>query len=142
MWIREIFLGFIGLAAGMAVSAAVFAFVITLGVISRFAGKTHTTRYVLVYEHAILFGGIFGLLLSVFSLKIPLGNWLLCPYGLAAGIYTGSLAVALAEILNAFPILFRRIHLKVGQGWILVAMALGKCAGALYFYANHMAKVK
>ena len=56
MWIKEVFLGFIGLTSGLAVSAAVFAFVITVGIVPRFAGKTHTSRYVLVYEHAILLG--------------------------------------------------------------------------------------
>ncbi len=140
MWIKEIFLGFIGLTSGLAVSAAVFAFMITIGIVPRLAGKTHTSKYVLVYEHAILLGGVFGVLVSVFSLKVPLGGILLCAFGLASGIYTGALAVALAEILNAFPILFRRAKLKLGLEWTLVAMALGKLAGALYFYANHMPK--
>lgn len=140
MWIREIFLGLIGLAGGFAVSAAVFAFVITLGVIPRFAGKTHTAGYVLAYENVIFFGGVFGNLVSLFSLPVPLGNVLLWLFGLSAGIYTGCLAVALAEILNAFPIMFRRMKMKVGQDWVLVAMALGKMTGAFYFYWNHMAK--
>ncbi|MCI8894950.1 MAG: stage V sporulation protein AB [Lachnospiraceae bacterium] len=138
MWIKEVFLGFIGLTSGLAVSAAVFAFVITVGIVPRFAGKTHTSRYVLVYEHAILLGGILGVLLSVFSLEIPLGTGFLCLFGLAAGVYTGCLAVALAEILNAFPIMFRRLKLKLGLEWALFAMALGKLVGTLYFYANHM----
>lgn len=138
MLIKQVFLGFIGLTSGLAVSAAVFAFVITIGIVSRLAGKTHTSKYVLIYEHAILLGGIFGVLLSVFSLKVPFGVPLLWIFGLSAGAYTGALAVALAEILNAFPILFRRLKLKMGLEWVLVAMALGKLVGTLYFYANHM----
>ena len=121
MLIKEVFLGFIGLTSGLAVSAAVFAFVITVGIVPRFAGKTHTSRFVLVFEHAIL-----------------LGTGFLCLFGLAAGVYTGCLAVALAEILNAFPIMFRRLKLKLGLEWALFAMALGKLVGTLYFYANHM----
>lgn len=140
MWIREIFLGFIGLASGLAVSAGVFAFVITLGVVPRFAGKTHTTSKILAYENVIFLGGLFGNLMSVFSLRVPLGIPLISIFGLSAGIYTGCLAVALAEILNAFPIMFRRTKMKAGQNWVLVAMALGKLLGSLYFYANHMAK--
>ena len=139
MWIREIFLGLIGLAGGFAVSAAVFAFVITLGVLPRFAGKTHTSGYVLTYENVIFFGGVFGNLISLFPVSLPFGNPLLWAFGLSAGIYTGCLAVALAEILNAFPIMFRRTKMKVGQDWVLVAMAFGKMAGAFYFYWNHMA---
>ena len=140
MWIKEIFLGFVGLAGGFSVSAAVFAFAITLGVIPRFAGKSHTASHVMAYENAIFFGGVFGTLLSVFFIRVPLGTVLLCVFGLAAGIFTGCLSVALAEILNAFPILFRRAKMKAGQDWVLVAMALGKMVGAFYFYIHHMAK--
>ena len=140
MWIREVFLGFVGLASGLAVSAAVFAFVISLGIIPRFAAKSHTNSHILTYENAILLGGIFGNLLSVFGFDLPLGMALIGVFGLSSGIYTGCLAVALAEILNTFPIMFRRMKVKVGQNWVLVAMALGKMAGAFYFYANHMAK--
>ena len=135
MWIKDVFLGFIGLASGFAVAAGVFAFVVTLGVVPRFAGKTHTSGRVFIF-----LGGVFGTLLSIFQLKVPLGRILLGAFGLSAGIYTGCLAVALAEILNTFPIMFRRVHMKVGQGWVLFAMAMGKMAGALYFYAHHMAK--
>lgn len=142
MWIRELFLGFIGLASGFAVAAGVFAFVVTLGVVPRFAGKTHTVKRVLSYETAICLGGIFGTLLSIFHMEIPLSVWLgrlfLGFFGLSAGIYTGCLAVALAEIINTFPIMFRRTRMKVGQEWVLFAMAVGKMAGAFYFYANHM----
>ena len=142
MWIREIFLGFVGLAGGFGVAAGVFAFVVTLGVVPRFAGKTHTVSRVLSYETAIFWGGIFGALLSVFHLKIPLSGWIgrgfLGIFGLSAGIYTGCLAMALAEIVNTFPIMFRRTRMKVGQEWVVVAMALGKMAGAFYFYINRM----
>lgn len=142
MWIREIFLGFIGLASGFGVAAGVFAFVVTLGVVPRFAGKTHTVSRVLSYETAIFWGGIFGALMSIFYMKIPLAGWigqgLLGAFGLSAGIYIGCLAVALAEIINTFPIMFRRTRMKVGQEWVLIAMALGKMAGAFYFYINRM----
>lgn len=140
MWIKEIFLGFIGLTSGFAVSAGVFAFIVTLGVVPRFAGKTHTSNKVMTYENAIFLGGMFGNLMSIFGFSLPLGLILLCVFGLSAGIYTGCLAVALAEILDAFPIMFRRTRMKIGQEWILVAMAFGKAIGAVYFYAFHMSK--
>lgn len=138
MWIREIFLGFIGLAGGLSVSSGIFAFAVTLGIVPRFAGKTHTSNYVLSYENAILLGGILGTLMSIFELRVPLGTVLIMVFGLAVGIYNGCLAVALVEILDAFPIMFRRMKMKEGQSWVLYAMAFGKMAGALYFYAHHM----
>lgn len=140
MWIKEILLCFIGLTSGLAVSAGVFAFAVTIGLVPRFVGKSHTSQYVLIYEHMILLGGIFGTLVSLFALKVPFGTPILIVFGLCAGIYNGCLAVALAEILDAFPIMFRRTGMKVGQNWVIIAMALGKTVGALYYYATHIAK--
>ena len=49
----------------------------------------------------------------------------------------GSVAVALAEILQALPILFRRVKVKEGLPWLMVFMALGKMVGGfLYFFGN------
>ncbi len=79
-----------------------------------------------------------GNLLSLFPIQAPLGIWLIVVFGLSAGIFTGCLAVALAEILNTFPIMFRRFGIKEGLSWLLFFMALGKAVGALYFYAHHM----
>lgn len=140
MWIKELFLGLIGLASGFAVSAGVFAFIISVGVIPRMIGKTRTVKEVLIYETIILFGGTFGNLFSLFHWKLPLGVTLLVLFGVSAGVFTGCLAVALAEILNSFPIMFRRLRIKEGLGWMLFFMAMGKTFGSLYFYMNHMQK--
>lgn len=140
MWIREIFLTLVGLASGFAVSAGVFAFIISVGVIPRMVGKSRTVKDVMIYETIILLGGTFGNLFSLFEWKLPLGNTLLILFGVSAGVFTGCLAVALAEILNSFPIMFRRLRIKEGLGWVLFFMAMGKTVGSLYFYANHMQK--
>ena len=110
MLIEHIFLGFCGLAAGLAVSAGTFAFLIVIGVIPRMIGK---------------------------CIRIPFGPALLCVYGISAGIFVGSIAVALAEILNTFPITFRRMGLKVGLFWVMLAMAAGKVAGSLYYFLGN-----
>ena len=89
----------------------------------------------------VLLGGTFGNVVSLFTPGIPGGIWVIIVFGLSAGIFTGCLAVALAEILNTFPIMFRRFGIKDGLSWIMLFMALGKMAGALYFYANHMQKL-
>ena len=57
-------------------------------------------------------------------------------YGLSAGMFVGCIAVALAEILNTFPILFRRAKLKVGLQWVMWTMAVGKTCGALYYFVR------
>lgn len=140
MWMKEVFLGFIGLASGTAVSAGVFSFIITVGVVPRIIGKSRTANDVILYENAVILGGMLGNIFALFHLPLHLGLWLIILFGLSAGIFVGCLAVALAEILNTFPIMFRRLGVKEGLSFIMLFMALGKMAGALYFYANHMAK--
>ena len=138
MWIKEAVLGAVGLASGLAVAAGLFSFIIFVGIIPRIVGKSRTARDVMAYEDAALLGASLGNLISVFGLEVPLGTPLIAVYGISAGIFTGCLAVALAEILNAFPILFRRFRIKEGLSWALFFMALGKALGSLYFYFNHM----
>lgn len=140
MWIKEFFLAFVGLAGGFAVAAGVFAFIISVGVIPRMIGKTRTAAEVLIYENAVLLGGTFGNLFCLFQWKILWGTPFLLIFGISAGVFTGCLAVALAEIINSLPIMFRRFKIKEGLGWMLFFMAMGKTFGSLYFYANHMQK--
>lgn len=142
MWIRHLFLGFIGLASGIAVAAGTFAFIIVIGVVPRMIAKCNRAADTLLFENMIILGGIFGSIVSVFTgMPIPLGRWLLYLYGLSAGIFVGCIAVALAEILNTFPILFRRLQVKQGLSWIMLFMALGKSAGAFYYFWHHMAAI-
>lgn len=140
MWIRHLFLGFIGLAAGGAVAAGTFAFIIVIGVVPRMIAKCNLAKHTVLFENMIVFGGIVGNLISVFTgLPLPLGRGLLMLFGLSAGIFVGCIAVALAEILNTFPILFRRFWIKEGLPWIMLFMALGKSVGSMYYFLMHMA---
>ena len=120
MWIRQVFLGFLGLASGSAIAAGVFSFIISIGVVPRIIGKSRTAADIIVYENAVVLGGAAGNIISLFHVQIPLGIWAVILFGLSAGIFTGCLAVALAEILNTFPIMFRRFGIKEGLSWINV----------------------
>lgn len=140
MWIRHLFLGFIGLAAGSAVAAGTFAFIIVIGVVPRMIAKCSLAKHTVLFENMIVLGGIVGNLVSVFTgIPIPVGHWILVLFGFCAGIFVGCIAVALAEILNTFPILFRRFQIKEGLPWVMLFMALGKSAGSLYYFLMHMA---
>ncbi len=129
MWI-ELLLGFLGLASGLAVAGGMFALLIALGVVSRFAGKTHTAAYVMRYEDAAAMGGIFGNLFSIYQFPIPAGVPGAALFGFLSGVFTGAWAMALTEIVDAVPIFSRRIRLKTGMPWIILAMALGRSFGA------------
>lgn len=139
MWIRHFFLGFAGFAGGIAVAAGTFAFIIVIGVVPRMIAKCNLAKDTLLFEDMIVLGGIFGTVVSVFTgLPLPIGRWILYVFGITAGIFVGCIAVALAEILNTFPILFRRLRINEGLSWIMLLMALGKSAGSLYYFWHQM----
>ena len=86
-------------------------------------------------ENALIFGGIFGCILAIFpQLPFQVGLWFLVVYGLASGVFLGCLSVALAEVLNVFPVLFRRVNLKNGLGFLITAFAVGKTVGGLVYF--------
>ena len=135
MWINWMVLAFLGLAAGLAISAGLFAFLIGLGVVSDFADRTHTGKYVTLYEDFIVVGGILGNMFWVYQVDFLRGSWLLLGFGLLSGIFVGCWSMALADILNIFPIFIRRAKITTGLSWLVVGMALGKSLGSLlYFY--------
>ena len=140
MW-NKTFLSLCGLGFGLIASGGVFTVLISVGLIPRFAGKTHTADHALLYENAVIIGTIVGGALSVFSV----GNgivpfvWLrmvfLILYGVFSGIFVGCLALAIAEMLDAVPIFSRRIGFRKGLGIAILFVALGKLVGSLlYFY--------
>ncbi|MCC8081674.1 MAG: stage V sporulation protein AB [Lachnospiraceae bacterium] len=135
MWTTDLFLVLLGLICGLAVAAGAFALIAGLGLIPRLAGKTSAAAYVIPLENAVIYGGIFGAVIALFD-QIPLriGSWFTLVYGLSAGVFTGCLSVALAEVLNVFPILFRRAKIKRGLNLMVFFFALGKMAGALYYF--------
>ncbi len=136
MWIRQILLAVIGLSSGMAVSAGLFSFIISLGVVSDFADRTHTGDKILLYEDMTAIGGIVGNVLYVYQLGLPTIPFLLGFIGLFAGIFVGSWAMALAEILNTFEIFIRRVKLLRYVPYIILSIAIGKGLGALVFFYN------
>ena len=140
MWIRHVFLGLAGLTRHRrGISQKTFAFLIMLNIIPRMIGKTKTAARICLYENMIVLGGIGGNLLSVFlMMRIPLGHIFLGVYGICAGLFVGCVAVALAEILKTFPVIFRRTKVKVGLWVILWFMALGKTAGSLFYFIRRL----
>ena len=62
------------------------------------------------------------------------GEAVLALAGLFAGMFVGCLALAIAEMLDSIPILARRISFHGGIYHVIFAMALGKFAGALFYF--------
>lgn len=134
MWGNQIILALIGLSAGVAVAGGLFSFIVELGVISDFTDRTHTADQILLYEDCTALGGIVGNLVYLFRIPVPFGNLLLPVFGLLMGIFVGCWSMALAEILNVFPIFIRRIKIVRYIAVFIISMALGRGIGALLFF--------
>ena len=134
MWGEQIILGIIGFASGAVIAGGMFSFLIGLGLISVFADRTHTGKYILMYEDAIALGGILFNIFFIYQIRIPAGSVLLGVFGLFSGIFVGCWAMALADILNVFPIFIRRLKIIKTIPYIIIGLSLGKTAGALVYF--------
>ena len=136
---------------GLLSSGGVFTVFVTVGLVPRFADKTHTAVKIILYENCIVAGAILGCIFSVYGdfftekfgknalSMIPnwglWGNLILAVFGIFAGMFVGCFAIAIAEMLNTIPIFTRRISLGKGVGIVMLCLALGKTVGSLiYFY--------
>ena len=118
----------------MVVASGVVAFIISLGIVPRYAGITRTAQRVKLYEDCSMLGAFLGNILFLYGGNIPVGTAGLAVLGLFSGIFLGSWIIALGEVVNIFSIMARRIGLTKGIGIIIIAMALGKTLGSLFFF--------
>lgn len=152
--LRGLFLVLVGCSFGALSSAGVFTVLVAVGLVPRFAGKTHTAKKILLYEEMVSFGAVFGCLLSIFArycmvaawwqqrypeyMNLILGIGTVCQaiFGLAAGMFVGCLALAIAEMLDSIPIFARRVSLRHGIGLAVLAIAAGKLCGSLLYFVT------
>lgn len=152
-WFENIILGVVGLAGGFGVSGGVFTSLIAVGLIPRFAGKTHTAKHIFLYEEMVVCGTILGGLISVFFPFLDIVGLagrismlkevypyiavvILIIFGLFAGIFVGCLALAIAEMLDSIPIFARRMKFRHGVGIVILCMAAGKLMGSLIYFGK------
>lgn len=150
-----LFLALVGVSYGLLAAAGVFTVLVAVGLVPRFAGKTHTGKKVVLYEECVIFGTLFGCIISIFARYCQIGAWLQqrfpgetgiwlmagnvfqAVFGIFAGMFIGCLALAIAEMLDSIPIFSRRISFRHGIGLVVLGMALGKLCGSLiYFWAE------
>ena len=116
--VEELVLALVGLSAGAAVAGGLFSFIVELGVIADFADRTHTGDKLLFYETCVALGGIIGNIV----------------FRIFAGIFVGCWSMALAEILNVFPIFMRRARIVRYASVFVIGAAIGKGLGAGLFF--------
>lgn len=144
----------LGLFCGLMVSGGVFTALLALGLVPRFAGKTHTADRILTYESAVVCGCIAGGLVGALQMQVFLreliykgGNAILAskiwPWisdgilstgGFFSGCFVGCVALAIAEMLDSIPIFARRIGFRRGVGVTVLAVAIGKIVGSLVYF--------
>ncbi len=155
-----IFLAVYGVSAGLLVSAGVFTVLLAVGLTPRFVGATHTAKKIFLYEGCIMSGAIIGTLFSAIPAMEHAGGWLrerfasggaegsssflavmdaggeifLGIAGVFMGMFVGCLALAIAEMLNSIPIFARRASYRHGLGIAVLAVAIGKLLGSLYYF--------
>lgn len=152
MLVSVLGMGLIGIFSGLMVSGGVFTALLALGLVPRFAGKTHTANKVLTYESVVVTGCITGGLLSVFPIGELLADsiykfvffrstlWSVIADGVMAGggffggCFVGCVALAIAEMLDSIPIFARRVGFKKGLGIAVLAVAVGKVVGSLVYF--------
>lgn len=157
--LRYLFLIILGASFGMLSAAGVFTVLTAVGLVPRFAGKTHTAKKVFLYEEMVIFGTLVGCFISVFPeysqlglflrqsfpgqliLWNGLGQLVQVIYGLFSGMFIGCLALAIAEMLDSIPIFARRISLRHGIGLAILSVAIGKLCGSLFYFWKEMHRV-
>ena len=141
-----------GLSFGMLAAAGVFTVLSAVGLIPRFAGKTHSAKEIWLFEDMVMTGTIVGCIFSIFRRYLQIGAWLeghlpgldwlwnalgqgfMGVSGVFYGMFVGCLALAIAEMLDSIPIFTRRISFRHGLGCVVLAMAAGKLCGSLLYF--------
>lgn len=157
--LQQLSIGIVGIFSGLMVSGGVFTALLALGLVPRFAGKSHTANKILTYESAVVSGCIVGGIFSV----LPVVQWLdkrlyqatffntgiwngisdalMAGGGFFAGCFVGCVALAIAEMLDSIPIFARRIRFKHGLGIAVLAVAIGKSVGSLIYFGMRVYEV-
>ena len=127
---------FVGISAGGAASAGVFALITVIGILPRWAARTRTARHVRLYEWSVIVGGTVGNLVFLLQPRLLGGLVLELAAGLFMGIFVGGLIMSLAEVLDVFPILLRRGRIQAGIPWMVLSIGVGKMLGAYLYFKN------
>lgn len=138
MILQSIFIGIIGICAGVLTACGVCAVLTTVSIITRIAWITKTDNKIRTYENCILAGAVISTYVYLYEphlgISSILSDCIIGFIGIFFGIFVGCLAVSLAEALDASTIMFRRIKFTKNVKYVLLAVALGKFIGNLIYF--------
>lgn len=137
IWVYALLI-LIGLGGGLAVGSGLVAFITVLDIIPRLTQLTNAHRHIRALEWALVMGALFFTLIDFFHLHAHLPVVVTSFYGLFAGLFIGTLAAGLTEVLNVFPILAKRINMDGSLLYLLMAVVFGKVTGSLLQWLLHL----
>ncbi len=125
---------FISFATGAVISSAIFAFLTVIGLIPRLILKTKTEKHISLYENVIILSGLMTSLTYTLHLSFPSPVIFVWYILFCLGVYTGSLAVCLTEVMDILPIIVRKFGMDNDTKLLMVLIGIGKGLGAFVFY--------
>lgn len=128
---KSILAGILSMSGGMVIAAGMFSLITTSRVVNRILHVTCISDKINIVEETIIFGATLGNIAYVFGIKTGLGEIIGDIFMFLAGMFTGAILVALAEVIKAIPIFIRRVRISGGFGYVIVAFAAGKIFGSL-----------
>lgn len=141
MILRYIILVITGISSGTLVAGGVAALLTSVGVVTRVAYHTGTSKKIVHYENCIIAGSIIGNAVVIYEPRMNLQSvtpvvWipLITLMGICMGIFVGCLAMSLAEALDVSSISFRRMEISHYLWMVILAVAIGKFAGNILFF--------
>lgn len=133
MWIKVLLLIFFGLSAGLITACGYFAVFMAVGVVNRFVQYSNTADKIKYYNYVIIASVIFGNLIYLFNPFESFSFLIGVVFFFFAGIFTGCFFLSISEAVNGVPVFSRRFAIERGIMFILLALAIGKGLGALFY---------
>jgi stage V sporulation protein AB len=131
---KEIIQIIIGLSGGLIVGGGLAAFFTALGITSRLISMGNGKPHMGIYKGCIFIGAVLSSLAYALDFKIPIGKYTLPIIGIFMGIFVGIIASALAEMLDALPLVANFAGIGQYIYVIIFAILIGKIAGALIYW--------
>jgi stage V sporulation protein AB len=125
-----------GLCAGIVSGTALCAFYVALGVFSKSTASIGIQSTGLLMSASTAAGGLMGTAITLFGVKLPIGEAFALLFGLFGGVYVGIVIACLAEVTDAIPVVKSFGLTRWAIALILLAFVLGKTVGSLIYWLS------
>jgi len=128
--------GITGLSAGIVTGTALCAFYIALGVFSKSSVSLGLRNTGLLMSASTAAGGLTGAVITLFDVRLPIGEAFASLIGLFSGLYVGVVIACLAEVADTIPVIKNFGLSRQAIAFLLLAFVLGKTVGSLIYWLS------